>query len=230
TILQKDDLFKVQQDITQQIEQRYAELEQKHNEQHTLMIKLSTHLAAKESETLAPTTDSSVNETWNTILAMNNYLRVENTRLTEDVERIRLENAHLNERNNTLEQTYLNDQQIIDELNVKNQSLQILQDRFDNDQQQINNLQEKCQSYEQEKQNMQQENYTFQTTIEQLNQQKQLLNNQIKQSEDKSRTNEEQVTVKTAEIERQGREMEDLRGNIKKLETDNQELKQMTTK
>ncbi|CAF0737724.1 unnamed protein product [Adineta steineri] len=230
TILQKDDLFKVQQDITQQIEQRYAELEQKHNEQHTLMIKLSTHLAAKESETLAPTTDSSVNETWNTILAMNNYLRVENTRLTEDVERIRLENAHLNERNNTLEQTYLNDQQIIDELNVKNQSLQILQDRFDNDQQQINNLQEKCQSYEQAKQNMQQENYTFQTTIEQLNQQKQLLNNQIKQSEDKSRTNEEQVTVKTAEIERQGREMEDLRGNIKKLESDNQELKQMTTK
>ncbi|CAF4346455.1 unnamed protein product, partial [Adineta steineri] len=164
------------------------------------------------------------------ILAMDNYLRVENTRLTEDVERIRLENAHLNERNNTLEQTYLNDQQIIDELNVKNQSLQILQDRFDNDQQQINNLQEKCQSYEQEKQNMQQENYTFQTNIEQLNQQKQLLNNQIKQSEDKSRTNEEQLTVKTAEIERQGREMEDLRGNIKKLETDNQELKQMTTK
>ncbi|CAF4635512.1 unnamed protein product, partial [Rotaria sp. Silwood2] len=91
TIIQKDDIYKVQQDITQQLEQRYNELEQKHNEQHALMIKLSTHLAAKESETSVSTTDSTVNETWNTILAMNNYLRVENTRLTDDVERIRLE-------------------------------------------------------------------------------------------------------------------------------------------
>ncbi|UJR31736.1 hypothetical protein I4U23_019216 [Adineta vaga] len=230
TLVQKDDMFKVQQDLTQQVEQRYAELEEKHREQHTLMMKLSTHLAAKESETMASTTDSSVNETWNSILATNNYVRVENARLTDDVERIRLENAHLNERNNTLEQTYMNDQQTIDELSSKNEALQALQDRFDNDQQHINELQSKCQSYEQEKQNHQQENQTFQTTIEQLNQQKQLLNNQVKQSEEKARSKDEQLTVKTAEIERQRREMEDLKGNVKKLENDNQELKQMTTK
>ncbi|CAF3987060.1 unnamed protein product, partial [Rotaria sordida] len=230
TIIQKDDLFKVQQDITQQFEQRYTELEQKHNEQHALMIKLSTHLAAKESETIVSTTDSTVNETWNTILAMNNYLRVENTRLTDDVERIRLENAHLNERSNTLEQTYLNDQQIIDELKLKNQSLQSLQDRFENDQQQINNLKEQCQLYEQEKENIKQENQLFQTTIEQRNQEKELLNNQIKQIEEKSSSNQEQLTVKTAEIERQGREIDDFKGRITKLESDNQELKQMTAK
>jgi hypothetical protein len=40
TIIQKDDLFKTQQDLTQQVEQRYIELEQKHNEQHALMIKV----------------------------------------------------------------------------------------------------------------------------------------------------------------------------------------------
>jgi hypothetical protein len=33
-------MFKVQQDITQQLEQRYNQLEQKHNEQHALMIKV----------------------------------------------------------------------------------------------------------------------------------------------------------------------------------------------
>ncbi len=128
------------------------------------------------------------------------YLRVENTRLTDDVERIQLENAHLNERNSTLEQTYSNDQQIIDELKLKNQSLQTLQDQFDNDQQQINNLQEKCHLFEQEKENIRQENQLLQTTIEQLNQQKQLLNNQFQKSEEKSRSNEEQLTVKTAEM------------------------------
>jgi len=40
TLIQKDDMFKVQQDITQQFEQRYIQLEQKHNEQHALMIKV----------------------------------------------------------------------------------------------------------------------------------------------------------------------------------------------
>ncbi len=40
TFIQKDDMFKVQQDITQQFEQRYIQLEQKHNEQHALMIKV----------------------------------------------------------------------------------------------------------------------------------------------------------------------------------------------
>jgi hypothetical protein len=40
TMIQKDDLVKNQQDLTQQIEQRYIELEQKHNEQHALMIKV----------------------------------------------------------------------------------------------------------------------------------------------------------------------------------------------
>lgn len=164
------------------------------------MKKLSTHLAAKESETIIPTTDSKVNETWNTILEMNNYLRVDNTQLTDNIERIRLENAHLNERNNTLEQTYLNDQQIINELKLKNETLQILQDQFDNNQQQINNLQEKCFQYEQDKQNIEQDKQLFQTNIEQLNQEKQLLNNQLKQFEDKIRSNEEQLTVKTAEM------------------------------
>ncbi len=128
------------------------------------------------------------------------YLRVENTRLTDDVERVRLENAHLTERNNTLEQTYTNDQQIIDELKLKNQSLQILQERFDNDQQQINNLQEKYLLIEQEKDIIQQDKQVLQTNIEQLKQEKQLLNNQFKQSEEKSRVNEEQLTVKTAEM------------------------------
>ena len=129
--------------------------------------------------------------------SFSSYLRVENTRLTDDIERTQLEHAHLIERNNTLEQTYLNDQQIIEELKSKNQSLQILQDRFDNDQQQINYLQEKCQLYEQEKENIRQ---TFQTTIEELNQQKELLNDQLKQSEDKTRSNEEQLIAKTTEM------------------------------
>ena len=40
TIIQKDELFKNQQDLTQQVEQRYIELEQKHTEQHALMIKV----------------------------------------------------------------------------------------------------------------------------------------------------------------------------------------------
>ncbi len=40
TLIQKDDMFKVQQDITQQFEQRYNELEQKHYEQHALLIKV----------------------------------------------------------------------------------------------------------------------------------------------------------------------------------------------
>lgn len=40
TMIQKDDMFKAQQDITQQLEQRYSELEQKHAEQHALMIKV----------------------------------------------------------------------------------------------------------------------------------------------------------------------------------------------
>ncbi|CAF4965323.1 unnamed protein product, partial [Rotaria sp. Silwood1] len=230
TILQKDDIFKVQQDLTQQFEQRYNELEQKHNEQHALMIKLTTHLAAKESETTVSTTDSSVNETWNTILAMNNYLRVENARLTDDVERIRLDNAHLTERNNTLEQTYINNQQIIDELKLKNQSLQTLQDRFDNDQQQINNLQEKCQLYEQEKDHIQQENNLIQTTIKQLKQEKELLNNQLKQIEEKISINQEQLTIKTTEIEQQVRENDNLKERISKFEDDNQKLKEMNIK
>ncbi|CAF1152906.1 unnamed protein product [Adineta ricciae] len=230
TILQKDDMLKAQQDLVQQVEERYAQLEEKHKEQHTLMMKLSTHLAAKESESMAATTDSSVNETWNSILATNNYVRVENARLIEDVERIRMENAHLTERSNTLEQNYINDQQVIEELTLKNQSLQTLQDRFDNDQQQISELQSKCELYEQDKQKSQQEHQAFQTKIEQLNQQNQLFNNQIKQAEDKARAKDEQLTVKTAEIERQARETEDLKANIKKLESENQELKQMTTK
>jgi myosin heavy subunit len=226
TLIQKDDLFKTQQDLTQQFEQRYLALEEKHNEQHTLMIKLSSHLAAKESET----TDSSTNETWNTILAMNNYLRVENTRLTDDVERIRLENAHVNERNQTLEQLYSNNQEIIDELKSKNQSLQILQDRFDHDQKEIHHLQEKYLFIEQEKQTIQQEYQIIQTNMEQLNQQTQLLQKQLKQSEEKTRANDEQLTVKTAEIQRQGREIDEFKGRITKLESDNQELKQMTIK
>jgi chromosome segregation ATPase len=229
TIIQKDELLKVQQDITQEIEQRYLQLEQKHNEQHALMIKLSTHLAAKESETIvSEATDSTVNETWNTILATSNYLRVENTRLTDDLERIKLENAHTNERNQTLKETDLNNQKIINELKLLNQSLQTSQDQFDNDlQQQIKDLEGKCHSYEQEIQNIQQDKIK---QIEQFNQEKQLLNNQFKQSEDKVRSNEKQLTEKTAEIERQGREMTDLKGRITKLEADNQELKQMTTK
>jgi hypothetical protein len=39
-MIQKDDLVKNQHDLTQQVEQRYIELEQKHNEQHALMIKV----------------------------------------------------------------------------------------------------------------------------------------------------------------------------------------------
>ncbi len=128
------------------------------------------------------------------------YLRVENTRLTDDVERIRLENAHLSERNNTLEQTYTNDQQAIDELKSKNQSLQTLEERFNSDQQQINDLQGKYLVIKQEKDLIEQDKHTLQTNIEQLKQEKQLLNNQVKQSEDKARANEEQVTVKTAEM------------------------------
>ncbi|CAF3478243.1 unnamed protein product [Rotaria socialis] len=230
TIMQKDDMLKVQQDITQQLEQRFAELEQKHTEQHSLMIKLSTHLAAKESEANASTTDSTVNETWNTILSMNNYLRVENTRLTDDLERIRLEISHLTERSNTLEQSYINDQQMIDELKLKNQSLQTLQERFDNDQQQISDLQEKCNLCEQEKENIQQKNQLFQTTIEQLNQEKQLLNNQIKESEEQASANQNKLTLKTAELERQGAEIDDLKGSLKQIEFDNQALKQNNAK
>ncbi len=40
TLIQKDELFKTQQDLTQQFEQRYLALEEKHNEQHALMIKV----------------------------------------------------------------------------------------------------------------------------------------------------------------------------------------------
>ena len=39
-IVEKETLFKTQQDLKQQIEQQYAELEQKHNEQHTLITKV----------------------------------------------------------------------------------------------------------------------------------------------------------------------------------------------
>lgn len=40
TLIQKDEMFKVQQDLTQQSEQRYLQLEEKHQEQHDLMLKV----------------------------------------------------------------------------------------------------------------------------------------------------------------------------------------------
>lgn len=131
---------------------------------------------------------------------MFSYLRVENTRLTDDVERVRLDNAHITERNNTLEQNYANDQQIIEELKLKNESLQSLQDRFDNDQLEINSLQEKCHLYEQEKETIQQENKLLQTKIEQVNKEKESIRNQLKQLEEKSSSNEKLLSDKTTEM------------------------------
>ena len=124
------------------------------------------------------------------------YLRVENARLSDDVERIRLENAHIHERNQSLEQTHANDEQIIEDFRVKNQSLGALQERFDSNQQQISDFEQRCQSYEQEKQSSQQAQKQFQTSIEELNQQKQLLTNQLKQSEETRGSNEKQIADK----------------------------------
>lgn len=90
-MVEKEEFIKAQQDLQQQWEERYRQLEEKHKEQHETMIKvgrnhrsssnlissslssqLSTHLAARESEALAATTDpNTVNESWNAILAMN---------------------------------------------------------------------------------------------------------------------------------------------------------------
>lgn len=229
TIIQKDDTIRNQQDLFNQTEQRYAELEQKHRDQHELMVKLSTHLAAKESEsqntilTTTTTNESNVNETWNTILSMNNYLRVENTRLVDDLERTRLENAQLNERSQTIEQDNLTNQQTIDELKLKNQSLEHLQAQYDQDQERIQNLQEKNVLLEQEKDNLRQNNDNFQLNINQLNDQKNRLNQQIQQAETKGKASEEQLMIKTTEIE-------DLKMKLTKLEAENQELKQMTTR
>lgn len=41
-IAQKDEVLRVQQDVTQQLEERYAQLEEKHKEQHATMIKVPT--------------------------------------------------------------------------------------------------------------------------------------------------------------------------------------------
>ena len=41
-IAQKDEVLRVQQEVTQQLEERYAQLEEKHKEQHATMIKVTT--------------------------------------------------------------------------------------------------------------------------------------------------------------------------------------------
>ena len=128
------------------------------------------------------------------------YLRVENTRLADEVERIRLENAHVIERNTNLEQAYANDQEMIDQLKMETQSLQGLQQRFDDDQKQIGDLQARNTSLDREKQAMEKDQQLLQTNIDKLKQEKQILNDQVQQSQEKARTNDEQLTVKIAEM------------------------------
>lgn len=128
------------------------------------------------------------------------YLRVENTRLTDELERIRLDNAHLTERNTSLEQVYTNDQEVIEDLKTKNQSLQSLQAQFDTDQQQIANLHQKNILLEQEKETIAHDKQVMQQTLEQMKKEKQHLNEQVQQSQEKARANEEQLTVKIAEM------------------------------
>lgn len=134
------------------------------------------------------------------ILFVFSYLRVENTQLTAEVERIRMENAHVIERNTNLEQAYVNDQEMIEQLKMQTQSLQGLQQRFDDDQKQINDFQTRNTSLEQEKQTMEKNQQVLQMNIDKLKQEKQILNDQIHQSQEKARTSEEQLTVKTAEM------------------------------
>lgn len=125
---------------------------------------------------------------------------MENTRLADEVERIRLENAHVIERNTNLEQAYTNDQEMIDQLKMQTESLQSLQQRFDDDQKQIGDLQTRSTLLEQEKQAMEKDQQSLQTNIDKLKQEKQILNDQVQQSHEKARANEEQLTVKTAEM------------------------------
>lgn len=173
--------------------------------------KLTTHLAARESEILGSTSDeSSVNESWNTILTMNkfdkkilffrskkqkirrffSYLRVENTRLAEDFERVRLENAQIKERSSTLEENFRVDQNSIADLKLKISELQQLQDRFDRDQQKISSLEERCRNVVKEKDEMSQEMQRVKTSLANLQSEKENLLDKLKTSE-KNRTEKE---------------------------------------
>lgn len=125
---------------------------------------------------------------------------MENARLTDDVERIRLENAHMHERNQTLEQDHLTDQEMIEDLKSKNESLQGLQDRFDQDQALIQELQDKCRLYEEEKTAQQQDQERIRMDFDLLTQEKTLLGDQLKQSDEKRKHIEEQFLNKSQQL------------------------------
>ncbi|CAF1364827.1 unnamed protein product, partial [Didymodactylos carnosus] len=231
TIEAKDDLLKLSENDKQQLQLKYADLENKHAEQHNLVVNLSTHLAAKESETMkSSTTAVDENQTWNAVLEANNYLRTENTHLLEQIESVQLDNAKLNEKCSQFETKLVENSQIIDELNAKNMSLQSLQNRFDNDQAKINNLKQMCLSFEQKITVKDQENERLTKLIDELNQRIQSLTNQLCDTEEKSKIVEENIKVKQTDIDKQIKEIETLNGRIKKAELDNQQAQTTISK
>jgi len=50
SLLEKDEAFKIQQDITQQFHQRYEQLEQKYNDQHGLILKVQQNFFYDEEK------------------------------------------------------------------------------------------------------------------------------------------------------------------------------------
>jgi len=217
SLAEKEEILKTQLELNEQVEQRYRQLEEKHREQHETMMKLSTHLAARESETIATTTTdpNAVNESWNAILSMNNYLRVENARLTDDVERIRLENAQITERNQTIEQLHASQTETIENLKMKIDSVEILQKRLEENENLVENLKTKCQKNDEEKEN-------FVKTIEELEKQKNVSAGQLKNLEEK-------FDGKNKENEEKQRELTETKTRLTKIETENQDLEKKVT-